>query len=156
MSFQPGAPPLRTLVLTERAPRLCRLSPDEADFLLATQRGRLELLPTRKRNAYRLTAIGHVGVIVAPTCRLVIRPKVPLHNLFHLLDPDAALPADRDAVAAAPGDEIVAFLAGQFMHRLRERVAAGLQRGYAERDHHGPLLQGRLDVPAQMRDAGIH
>jgi 5-methylcytosine-specific restriction enzyme subunit McrC len=150
------ATPRRTLVLTERVPRPCRLTPDEADFLLATQRGRLELLPTRKRHVYRLTSLGHVGVIVAPTCRIVLRPKIPLHNLFHLLDPDAVPPAAPDVIAAAPGAEVVNFLACQFAARLRERLAAGLHRGYVERADRGPVLQGRLDVRAQMRDAGTH
>ncbi len=150
------APARRTLVLTERVPRVCRLTPAEADFLLRTQRGRLELLPTRRRNKYRLMATGHVGVVVADTFRVVIRPKIPLRNLYHLVDPDVALPAETDTVAATPGDEILTFLAGQFASRLRERVAAGLQRGYAEREHQGPVLQGRLDVSAQLRDAGAH
>src|SRR5260370_21185456 len=125
--------PRRTLVLTERVPRRCRLTPDEADFLLATQRGRIELLPTGKRHVYQLTSLGYVGAIVGPTCRLVLRPKIPLRNVLNLLDPDAAPPTDTDAIAAAPGDEVLNFLAAQFVIRLRERLAVRLQRGYAER-----------------------
>ncbi len=135
--------PRRTLVLTERVPHVCRLRRHDADFLLHTQRGRLDVLPTHRRHTYRLTSLGYVGVLVAPTCRIVVQPKIPLHNVFHLLDPDADLRADVDAVAPMPGAEIVQFLAGQFLARLRERLATGLQRGYAEHEHRGPLLQGR-------------
>src|SRR5262249_17809608 len=35
---------------------------------------------------------------------------------------------------------------------LDERVAAGLHRSYAEQAGEGPFLQGRLDVPAQLRE----
>jgi 5-methylcytosine-specific restriction enzyme subunit McrC len=148
----PDAFPARTLVLTERKPHACRLAPDDVDFLLANQRGRVEVLPTSRRQVYRLTATGYVGILVAPRRRIVIRPKIPLRNLFHLLDPDADLPANTNAAAPA-GDEALNFLAAQFVARLRERLEAGLHRGYAERAHQGPILQGRIDVVAQMRDA---
>jgi 5-methylcytosine-specific restriction enzyme subunit McrC len=143
-------------VLTERVSRCCRLTPADAAFLARTQRGRLDLAPTGRRHVYRLTPAGYAGVIVAPTCRLVLRPKVPLRNLFHLLDPDAAPPAASDAVAVAPGDEVLNFLARRFAAHVRERLAAGLQRGYAERANRGPVLQGRLDLPAQLRDGAAH
>ena len=149
--------PARTLTLTERAPHVCRMAPDDVDFLLTQQRGRVEVQPTGRRHTYRLTATGYVGVVVAPRCRIVIRPKIPLRNLFHLLDPDADLcPASEKPAATEPGaagNEALNFLAVQFVARLRERLDAGLQRGYAERAHCGPVLQGRLDVVAQMRHA---
>src|SRR5260370_39436362 len=94
-----------------------------------------------------------VGETVAATSRIVIRPKIPMRSLFHLLDPTTDLPADIDNIAPSAGGEALNFLAAQFAARLRERLAAGLQRGYAERAHFGPILQGRVDVVAQMRDA---
>jgi 5-methylcytosine-specific restriction endonuclease McrBC regulatory subunit McrC len=145
-------PPRRTLLLTERVATECRLTAEDVHFLLAGHRAHVELLPTRHRGRYSLTPTGHVGTIVGPNVRLVIRPKIPLSNLFHLLDPAGPLPVVDDATAATPGTEALDFLAGRLAHLLRERAAAGLHRAYAERAEQGPFLHGRLDVAAQLRD----
>ena len=145
-------PPRQTLVLTERTAALCRLSAADVDFLLAEHRAHVEVLPTRRRGRYRLTPAGHVGIIAAPHSRLVIRPKVPVRNLFHLLDPAGPLPAVDDQATVEPGTEALDFLAGRLAWLLAERAAAGLHRAYSERAEQGPFLQGRLDVPAQLRE----
>jgi 5-methylcytosine-specific restriction enzyme subunit McrC len=142
----------RTLFLTERTPAEYHLAPADVEFLLTTHRPHLELLPTRCRHRYRLTPAGHVGVIFAPSVRLVIRPKVPVRNLFYLLDPAADFPVTDDSTTATPGTEALDFLAARLARLLAERSRAGLHRAYAERADSGPFLQGRLDVPAQLRD----
>jgi hypothetical protein len=149
----PSDPP-RTLFLRERRPRECRLARADVDHLLADHRPHVELVPAHRRGVYRLTPTGHVGTIVLPTRRLVIRPKVPLANLFHLLDPDSPPPVSDDRADTVPGTEALDFLAGRLAALLAERAAAGLHRGYAERSERGPFLQGRLDVAAQVRDGG--
>ncbi len=145
--------PGRTLYLTERVPQHCRLLPADVSFLLRCHRGRLEVAPTGRRSVYHLTARGCAGVLVAPGCRLVIRPKIPLDTLFFLLDPLAPVPAAADRTAAADGDEVLDFLAGQLACRLGDRAAAGLHRGYREGREDGPFLHGRLDLAAQLREA---
>ena len=90
----------RTLHLTERRPRLCRLAPAEIDFLLEHHRVAIEVLPTRRRHVYRLTPAGVAGVIVTPSSRIVVSSKVPLRNLFLFLDPLAEFP--RAATRCSP------------------------------------------------------
>jgi 5-methylcytosine-specific restriction enzyme subunit McrC len=141
-----------TLVLTERMPRLVRLPHADVAFLLENHRGHIEVLPTLRRNRYRLTALGCAGVLLTPGCRLVIRPKIPLANLFAMVDPLAPLPATTAAGTPETGTEILDFLAGQFASRLAERTAAGLHRGYRERAEQGPVLHGPLDLAAQLRE----
>jgi 5-methylcytosine-specific restriction enzyme subunit McrC len=143
----------RNLVLTERVPHIARLAPADAAFLAENHRRRIELLPTGRRDRYRLTALGCVGVLVAPTCRLVIRPKIPLTNLFAMLDPLADVPTAADAVTPTIGTETLDFLAGQLARGLAERVAAGLHRAYRERREQGTVLHGRLDLSAQLRES---
>jgi 5-methylcytosine-specific restriction enzyme subunit McrC len=145
--------PRRTVLLTERVPRRVRLAPADVDFLLARHAADVELTPTGRRGAFRLTPGGRAGVVVTPTRRLVIRPKIPLQNLFFLLDPDAPSPAGSDESAPAPGAEALHFLAGRLARLMEERVAAGLRRGYREQSDRGPILQGRVDVAAQLREA---
>ena len=142
---------MNTLLLTERVASECRLRPVDVDFLLAEHRAHVDLVPAGRRGWYRLTPTGHVGTIVGPGCRLVIRPKMPLRNFFHLLDPIAPLPTTVDHVSAVPGAEALDFLAGRLAQLLAERTAAGLHRAYTERAEQGPFLQGRLDLPAQLR-----
>ncbi len=149
----PAEPP-RTLFLRERRSRECRLARADVDLLLAEHRPHVEVIPTRRRGLYRLTPTGHVGAIALPTRRLVIRPKIPLVNLFHLLDPATPPPVSDDRAETVPGTEALDFLAGRLAVLLAERSAAGLHRGYAERTGRGPFLQGRLDVGAQLREAG--
>jgi 5-methylcytosine-specific restriction enzyme subunit McrC len=144
----------RTLFLRERRPRECRLSRADIDLLLADHRPHVEVVPTHQRGRYRLTPNGHVGAIVLPTCRLVIRPKIPLVNLFHLLDPTSPPPLTDDRAETVVGTEALDFLAGRLAALLAERAASGLHRGYAERAERGAFLQGRLDVAAQVRDGG--
>jgi 5-methylcytosine-specific restriction enzyme subunit McrC len=142
----------QTIVLTERVPVLVRLAPEAADFLLAGCRHAVALAPTRRRHCYRLTPLGHVGVLPAPGVRLVVRPKLPLRNVFFMLDPEADPPAADDASRQEPAGAVLGFLAGQLARRMVERAAAGLHRGYAEGCEAGPFLRGRIDVPAQLRE----
>ena len=141
----------RTLFLTERKPRRVRLAPADVEFLLAARAGRIDLAPTGRRGVYRLTPRGVAGVVAAPTRRLVIRPKIPLQNLFFLLDPDDPAPASRDETAPTPRPDLLDFLAGRLARLLVERAAAGLRRGYRELSEEGPFLHGRIDVAAQVR-----
>jgi 5-methylcytosine-specific restriction enzyme subunit McrC len=93
-----------------------------------------------------------VGTIVAPGCRLLIRPKIPLPNLCALLEPASIPWTEEDFTAAAPGTELLDLLAVGLARLMTERATAGLHRAYADRMAHGPFLQGRLDLPAQLRD----
>jgi 5-methylcytosine-specific restriction enzyme subunit McrC len=142
----------RTIVLTERRPRTCRLGPVDVQYLLVHHRSHLDLVPTDQRHVYRVTPLGHVGIIVTPRCRLVIQPKIPLQNLFLLLDPALPLPAVSDCGTATEGNDVFDFLASQFAHQFARQTAAGLHRDYAQRAEQGPFLHGCLDVPAQLRE----
>jgi 5-methylcytosine-specific restriction enzyme subunit McrC len=139
-------------MLTERMPRCCRLRPDVVAYLLAHHRAHLDVVPARD-GRWRLTPRGHAGVIGAPGLRLVLRPKIPLENLFFLLDPTTPVPAAADHFTADAGDEVLDFLAGQFAARLTALAAGGLHHGYRERQQEGPFLVGHLDVAAQVRQS---
>jgi 5-methylcytosine-specific restriction enzyme subunit McrC len=145
-------PARRTIRLKERVSRECRLRPAEVAFLLDHHRAHVEVAPTGRRGRYRVTPAGHVGTIVGPMCRWVIRPKVPLANLFHLLDPAGPCPVSEDQVSPLVGTELLDFLAARLASLLEERTAAGLHRAYAVRRVQGPFLHGRLDLPAHLRD----
>ena len=83
---------VHTLMLTERCRSEHTLSGDDLDFLQAEHAHHLRIDPTRQPSRYRLTPTRCVGLLVAPTCRLVIQPKIPLRSLFHLLTRTALNP----------------------------------------------------------------
>ena len=143
---------MQTLLLTERRCAEHTLSGADLDFLLAEHAHHLRIVPTRRPSVYRLTPTRYVGLLVAPGCRLVIRPKIPLRSLYHLLDPAAVPPA---VTAVTPEDvsaALVDFLALRLAALLGERLAAGLHRSYVEQEGEGRFLRGRLDVAAQLRE----
>ena len=149
MSPQPTP---QTVRLTERRGTVARLSAADLAFLLAAHAGHVQVEPTGRRGRYRLTPSRVVGTIRCPDCRLAIRPKIPLANLFALLDPAAPVPIQEDHTAPEAGAQALAFLAGRLAQSLARLSEAGLYRGYAERCSEGPFLQGRLDVAAHTRD----
>ena len=113
----------------------------------------MEVLPTGGRDRFRLTALGCVGVLVTPMCRLLIRPKIPWVNVFAMLDPLAIVPTAADAITATTGTEALEFLAGLPAQRMTERVAAGLHRAYREQKEQGPTLHGRINLTSQLRES---
>jgi 5-methylcytosine-specific restriction enzyme subunit McrC len=141
----------QTILLTERIAVDCQLPGDDVDYLLAQHRPHLDLRPTRTAGRFCITPRDHVGTILTPHCRLHIRPKMPLESFFYLLDSDAPLVLQDDQVEAVPGAVFLDLLALRLAGLMRERAAQGLHRDYRERQEQQTYLQGRLDVPAQMR-----
>jgi 5-methylcytosine-specific restriction enzyme subunit McrC len=148
--------PPRTLHLIERTPQIARISSEDLAFLLERHRNHLEILPTGRAGRYQLRPRGVVGVIQAPDCRLVVAPKIPLRNLFFLLNPEQPLPAASDHTDARPADSVLDFLAGQLAFLMEQRERAGLYRDYREQAEQGSHLLGRLDVVEQMRQGPVH
>jgi 5-methylcytosine-specific restriction enzyme subunit McrC len=142
---------VQTLLLTERCRAEHPLSGDDLEFLLAEHAHHLHIVPTRRPAVYRLTPTRFIGLLVAPTCRLVIQPKIPLRSLYHLLDPSALPPAVTTVTPEAVSEAVLDFLALRLAALLGERLSAGLRRSYAEQERADKFLQGRLDVPTQLR-----
>jgi 5-methylcytosine-specific restriction enzyme subunit McrC len=146
---------MNTLILTERQTDECRLDDKDLEFLLTAHGSHLRIVPTRRRDIYRVTPTRLIGTIGAPATRLVIRPKLPLRSLFHLLDPETEVSLSEATANLTEGTEALDFLAWRLARLLGERLASGLHRGYAERSTQGPFLLGRLDLAAQMRDSPV-
>ena len=144
---------LPSYTLTERTPaELPTCRPTRWIFCWSTTGRTFETLPTRQPGLFRVIPTGHVGTILAPDCRLLLQPKIPIRNVLYLLDNNADLPPLAYTTPVTPGGDLIDLLAAQLAQRLAERAAAGLRRGYQERAETGAFLQGRLDVAAQLRD----
>src|SRR5437870_2314396 len=114
----------RIIRLVERRSRLCHLRRGDLDYLLAYHRAHLDVQPGHRRGVYRLTPRGYVGMIGAPECRLEIKPKIPLLNVLHLLDPDDSLTLASGLIQHNSAAGLLELLAGRFANLLAERVAA--------------------------------
>jgi len=103
-----------------------------------------------------VTASGWVGTIVTPEVELLVRPKVPLHNLFLLLD--VGLPADawRPAAFAFETDRnLLAAMAAFYARAAEQAVGRGLRRDYRHEDDRLVTLRGRVDIAGQLRTPGV-
>jgi 5-methylcytosine-specific restriction enzyme subunit McrC len=141
----------RTLSLSERGRRLVRLDPLDVAFLRTLPRRWLRLERVGSRGRYLLTVGGIAGTLDAPTCRLTIAPKVPLSTLWLLLDAETPPATTPTPTGPDVADAILDTLAGGFLFHLARLVTRGLHRGYREEPLAAPLLQGRLDLPTQLR-----
>src|SRR5436309_12476164 len=78
--------PVRTVILTERTPCELPLAHEDLAHLLAQTRF-VRVTPAAKPGCYTLTPRGYAGILTTPGCRFVLRPKIPLTCLGHLIDP---------------------------------------------------------------------
>ena len=105
---------------------------------------------------WALTASGWVGTVVTPEVELLVRPKVPLHSLFLLLDvglpPDAWRPA---TFAFGTDRNLLAAMAAFFARTAEQAVARGLRRDYRQEEDRLVTLRGRVDIAAQLRTPGV-
>lgn len=141
----------QTIHLTERVARVCKLAEGDIEFLLSEHASHLDIRPTHRRGRYMLMSRGYVGTIALPSCRLLIRPKIPLANFFYLLDSENPILLADDQIDAGRATVFLDVLARRLAHLMQEQSARGLHRGYRRRQQQGSFLQGQLDVPSQMR-----
>ncbi|MGB1251714.1 MAG: McrC family protein [Candidatus Promineifilaceae bacterium] len=105
-----------------------------------------------EREQWQLSAKGWVGAISLGRDELLIRPKIPLANLYHLLEVADNLPL-RYFSQITHGASISDFyerLAAQLAKRILRRVQVGLFQAHQSKSARLPYVRGRLAV-AKMR-----
>jgi 5-methylcytosine-specific restriction enzyme subunit McrC len=116
----------------------------------------LEIGPTERAGVYRIAARDHVGRIGLPGGgMLVIRPKVGVANLFHMLTsgpgPARFYPPPTDL---APNAEIFSFIISALVERTEQLLRQGLYRAFLPREEDLPLVRGRIVLAAQLHRYG--
>lgn len=105
---------------------------------------------------YLVTADRWVGTIVTDEVELLIRPKVPLHNLFLLLG--VGLPPGGwrpETLSWETEPHLLAALADLFSRTVGHATANGVLRSYRDERARMPALRGRIDFPAQLRSPAL-
>jgi 5-methylcytosine-specific restriction enzyme subunit McrC len=102
---------------------------------------------------WELTSLGYVGQIpVSPDLRLVLEPKVPLANLFQMLEYAYRLARfEHGLVSASSFDEVYQHLAVVLAKRVLDRARQGFYRAYVPRAERTPYVRGRLDLSRLAR-----
>ncbi|HUS13721.1 MAG TPA: hypothetical protein VM536_01770 [Chloroflexia bacterium] len=151
-------PPERagTILLQEFESAEVPLGAAAANLLRQRYATELEVAGTARPGIYQLTARGHVGRVGLPGGgMLVIRPKVPIANLFYMLTTDPRLahfhqpPAD-----LAPDPEIFSFVLALLVQRIETLLHGGLLQDYVPQEADLPFVRGRILLGAQLRRHG--
>jgi len=103
-----------------------------------------------------VTATSHVGVFVTPDVELLVRPKVPMHNLFLMLD--VGLPAgafDRKTFSFGSDRSLLAAIAQLFARSVEQTVGNGLVRSYRHDFDRLHTLRGRINIGHVVRHPGL-
>ena len=132
-------------------------------LLWNTYRAHIEVAPPTFLNGHRwqLTPKGYVGQIpLTPDLHLVLLPRVPIANLFRMLEYAYRLARfDMGLVATDSLQDVYENLAAILARRVLERARRGLYRAYLPREERTTCVRGRMDLPRLARsewDPRVH
>lgn len=148
--------PRPPLVLREYEEKTCSMTAEEERRLRALVGTRLSTAPGATSDEFRITATSYVGTVVLGDLTILIQPKVPTDNLFHMLEADGRpLELDDDSFGYGAADELAASFATFFARVLERAMGAGVPREYVVCHDDIAGVRGRIDLVAQRRRAGI-
>lgn len=124
--------------------------------LRAVARGVLDITPTDSAGRWALRAGSRVGTIVTPDVRVLIRPKVPAANLFHMMESDGdPIPLGQEEFDYDRTGDLVPAFATFFARHLERALARGVVRAHVEHDELIAGIRGRVALQYQLRSGGL-
>jgi 5-methylcytosine-specific restriction enzyme subunit McrC len=150
---------MRVLELEEHAPReldRSEVTADEAQLLFERFKDQVTVdWPSPKtQGQWRLCPTGWVGQLpVGDDLLLRLVPKVPIHNLFGMLELayDIDLRQFAGLTRVETLEELYESLASVLAQRVLERARRGLYRAYVGAEDRLPYLRGSLDLAEHLR-----
>lgn len=141
------------VVLTEYRSTEVSIDPAVAAALHAT--GKVTVTPMRT-GRWLLTASSYVGTLVVGDFHLLVRPKIPLENLFLMLETGLDDHSwRRELFDYGTATDLVPALIAFFTRTVDHALGRGVLRSYVPQREPLVTLRGRVDVTAQMRRAGM-
>lgn len=142
-----------TVTLAEHDSTVQALPPAAARQVADLAQQKLSVGIGPKAGTWTVKATQHVGTLATPDVEVLVRPKIPLQNLFLLLDvdlPPVAWGTLPFGYAAATDDLLAAF--GTFFARTLERaIGNGLLRSYRPHTERLFALRGRVLLNETIR-----
>ena len=147
----------RTLTLREYGSKVVRLTENEAGALNAVGGRRyLSVEPAETRGDWQVSAHNYVGSIVVDDLQVLVRPKIPLRNLFLLLEVGLREQDWRDEAARyETSHDLLPALVSFFARTAETTLARGLYHSYQERRDRLVALRGRVDIDRQLARPGV-
>jgi 5-methylcytosine-specific restriction enzyme subunit McrC len=139
---------MRTIRLREHKSQEEVLSADELRHLVALPAGLLDV-SHRPNGSVAIKPRSHVGTIVLPSLRILIRPKVGLRNVFFLLGYANNIRWSAEDFPYEEDDLYRAF-AWWFDREAAKAARFGLAREYIDRQEALTTLRGRLALDRQL------
>jgi 5-methylcytosine-specific restriction enzyme subunit McrC len=131
------------------------LSDDVAHRLATAAKNALRVTIDDAPGRYRIEAAQYVGSIVVPGATVLIRPKVPLRNVFLLLEAVSEPSWRQEEFDWDASDGLLPAFAAFFARTLENTLGLGLYRTYRREEEWLPSIRGRLDFAAQLRRPGM-
>lgn len=152
----PAQPPDR-IELREYGSDVLALSAQQADALNRMGGGKyLSVEPGGHSGHWSVSAHNYVGSINVEGLQVLVRPKIPLRNLFLLLEVGLK---ERDwhdeAVRFETTGDLLPALVSFFARTTETTLARGLYHSYRERRDRLVALRGRIDIARQLAQPGV-
>jgi 5-methylcytosine-specific restriction enzyme subunit McrC len=152
----PVQPPDR-IELREYDREVLTLTAEQANALNRVGGGRyLSVEPGEHSGHWQVAAHNYVGSINFGGLRVLVRPKIPLRNLFLLLEVGLREQDWHDeAVGYATNADLLPALVSFFARTTETTLARGLYHSYREQRDRLVALRGRVDIARQLAQPGV-
>jgi len=142
--------------LREYQTALVPLTHPDIRELLASAGDALEVLPTAQVGEYLLRANSKVGVVTTSQLEVRISPKIPVENVFVLLEPSKVpLELRSELIGYGADDDITTAFATFYSRLLEHTLARGMRRDYIAAEDRLVTLRGRVAIEQAMRTTTI-
>lgn len=145
------------IALQEHSKEVVRLTEDEATALHVVGGGKfLSVEPAEIAGHRQVSARNYVGSISVGGIQVLVRPKIPLRNLFLLLEVGLRERDWRDeATQYETSEDLLPAFVSFFARTTETTLARGLYHSYRERRDRLPAMRGRIDIARQLARPGV-
>ena len=146
-----------TLILREYGRAVLPLTDEQAAGLNRVGTGQyLSVEPGEYSGHWQVSAHNYVGSINVAGLQVLVRPKIPLRNLFLLLEVGLRERDWRDeAVRFETTGDLLPALVSFFARTTETTLARGLYHSYREQHDRLVALRGRVDIARQLTQPGV-